>query len=166
VKDWFRRHSSFSHTETVSRHRLIWSLAITLAAASMTGCGGKYDASVKGLVTFDGKSLPRGTIKFSPKQGGPAAYGLIESDGSYSIMTGREKGLPSGQYTVTVVANEPSVPNSNPSLPPAPGKPITPEWFRDQATSPLKYAVKPGRNEINMDLTSTAPPGYKTAKQR
>ena len=148
------------------RRVLVGPLAIVAMVISLAGCGSKYDASVKGLITFDGKALPRGTVKFSPSQSGPAAYGMVESDGSYMIMTGREKGLPPGDYIVTVVANEPSTPNANPSLPPPPGKPITPQWFRDQAVSPLKYSVKPGKNEINMDLTSTPPPGYKVTKQR
>jgi hypothetical protein len=140
--------------------------ALVFIAASLTGCGSRYDASVKGAITLDGKPLPRGTVKFVPQGSGPAAYGSIDSDGSYSIMTGREKGLPIGDYIVTVVANEPSTQGSNPSLPPAPGKPITPQWFRDQAVSPLKYSVKPGKNEIDLDLTSTPPPGYKVTKQR
>lgn len=146
--------------------RVACAAGLIAAIGSMTGCGGRYDASVKGAITFDGKPLPRGTIKFVPDESGPAAYGMIESDGSYSIMTGREKGLPPGPYTVTVVANEPSVQGQNPSLPPAPGKPITPPWFRDQTKSPLKYTIKPGKNEINLDLTSTPPPGYKAAKQK
>ena len=60
-------------------------------------------------------------------------------------MTGREKGLPPGDYTVTVVANEASTQGTNPSLPPAPGKPITPPWFREQNVSPLKYIDQTGQ---------------------
>jgi hypothetical protein len=148
------------------RSKNIIRIVSVMATALLVGCGGKYDASVTGAITFDGKPLPRGTVKFAPQGSGPAAYGLVSEDGSYSIMTGRESGLPAGSYIVTVVANEPSVPGQNPSLPPAPGKPITPPWFRDQTKSPLKYVVKAGKNEINLDLTSTPPPGYKVTKQR
>lgn len=132
----------------------------------VVGCGGPYDASVSGIVTLDGSPLPRGTVKFDPDQQGPSGYGLIESDGSYSIMVGREYGLPSGSYTVTVVANEPSVPNKSPSLPPAPGKPITPAWYREAAHSPLKKTVESGSNEINLELTSTPPADWKPAGKR
>jgi hypothetical protein len=145
---------------------LAWAMTAMAAASSLVGCGSKYDASVTGAITFDGKPLPRGTVKFAPEGSGPAAYGLIGSDGTYTIMTGRERGLPVGPYIVTVVANEPSVPGPNPSLPPAPGKPITPPWLRDQTKSPLKYTVNSGKNQINLDLTSTPPPGYKVTKQR
>jgi len=144
-------------------------LAVAMLPASLlfiTGCGGPYDASVSGVATLDGSPLQRGTVKFDPDQAGPSGYGLIESDGSYSIMVGREYGLPSGSYTVTVVANEPSVPNKSPSLPPTPGKPITPAWYREPAQSPLKKTVESGSNEINLELTSTPPAGWKPAGKR
>jgi hypothetical protein len=110
--------------------------------------------------------LPGGTITFTPEQSGPSGYGLIESGGSYSIQIGQEEGLPAGPYVVTVVSNEASIPNANPSLPPAPGKPITPAWYRDPRHSPLKYTVESGDNEINLELTSQPPPGWNPRGQR
>jgi hypothetical protein len=76
-------------------------------------------------------------------------------------VTGREEELPSGEYVVTVVANQPSIPNANPSLPPAPGKPLTPAWYRSPDQSPLKYTVEPGSNEINLELDNKPPAGWK-----
>ena len=136
------------------------------ALLAVGGCGGAYDATVSGLVTLNSTPLPRGTVKFTPEQSGSSGYGLIDESGSYTIMTGREEGLPTGQYIVTVVANEPSVPSANPSAPPTPGKPITPVWYRDSAQSPLKYTVEPGKNEINLDLTKQPPTGWKPAGGR
>jgi hypothetical protein len=136
---------------------------VCVSLATFAGCGGAYDAAVSGVTTLDNKPLPAGTVKFNPEQSGPSGYGTIDSNGSYSIMTGREKGLPSGSYVVTVVANEPSVPNANKALPPAPGKPITPAWYRDASSSPLKYKVDRGRNTINLELTSQPPAGWKPA---
>jgi hypothetical protein len=133
--------------------------AVCLAVA-VTGCGGPYDAAVSGNVTLDGTSLPRGTVKFVPEQPAPTGYGLIGSDGSYEIMTGRERGLKSGSYVVTVVANEESTPNQNPSLPPIPGKPISPPWYRSDQTSTLRFTVEPGDNDVNLELTSQPPPGW------
>ena len=46
--------------------------------------------------------------RFIRSGGGPPAYAPIGSDGSYSIHTGREEGLPAGEYQVTVTANEAS----------------------------------------------------------
>jgi hypothetical protein len=128
--------------------------------AGASGCGGPYDAYVTGVVTLDGTPIPRGTVKFTPENSGPSGYGLIDGDGEYEIMTGREVGLQSGSYVVTVVANEESTPNANPSLPPKPGKAITPPWYRNQTQSPLHYTVEVGGNELNLELSTQPPPGY------
>lgn len=131
------------------------------------GCGGTYDATVTGAVTLDGQPLTRGTVKFIPDGASAPAYGLVGSDGGYSLMTGREEGIQSGAYTVTVVANAPSTPDpNNPSSPPMPGKPITPAWYRDAQSSPMKESVESGSNEINLALTSTPPPGWKPPPDR
>ena len=134
-------------------------LLVAVAMALASGCGGPYDASVSGVVKLDGSPVPRGTVKFIPEQPGPSGYGLIGSDGTYEVLTGREAGLKSGHYVVTVVVNQPSTPNKIPSLPPIPGKPITPAWYRDQSQSPLKYTVEPGSNEINLELSTKRPAG-------
>jgi hypothetical protein len=138
------------------------SSACALALAVISGCGGPYDASVSGLVTLDGGVVPRGTVAYQPIGSGPAAYGKIDGDGSYTIWTGREAGLPSGEYHVTVTANDPpAVPQTEKGGPPPPGKPITPVWYRSKETSGLKYTVEPGSNEINLELTSQPPAGWK-----
>ena len=136
------------------------------AIVCLSGCGGTYDAHVTGTVTLNSAPLSLGTIKFTPQQSGPSGYGLIQSDGSYEVMTGRESGLPSGDYVVTVVANEPSRANANPSMPPSPGKAITPPWYREPEHSPLKYTVTPGRNVFDIELTMTPPAGWNPRASR
>src|SRR5436190_20757491 len=115
-----------------------------IAVAMSSGCGSAYDSTVRGVAILNQTPLQSGEVTFIPQQSGPSGYGLIDSNGSYSIMTGRENGLPSGTYLVTVASNEASIPNKNPSAPPTPGKPITPAWYRDAAKSPLKFTVSPG----------------------
>jgi hypothetical protein len=125
------------------------------------GCGGPYDSTVQGVVRLDGVAVPRGTVAFNPVEGGPAAYARIESDGSYQVSTGREKGLPDGEYEVTVTSNERA---SNPQPtggPPPPGKAITPLWYRSKATSGLRFTVNPGENTIDLELSTTRPRGRK-----
>jgi hypothetical protein len=134
---------------------------------SAIGCGGTYDSSAHGLVTLDGKVIPRGLVAFHPLSAGPAAYAIINESGGYEVFTGREKGLPSGEYQVSVVANEaPAMAQTATGGAPPPGKPITPEWYRTKQTSGLKYTIKPGGNEINLELTSKPPAGWKSAGQR
>jgi hypothetical protein len=146
-------------TRSIKVYIVTPSLGMLIAFA---GCGGAYDSSVTGVVTLDGNVVPRGTVSYQPKAGGPAAYARIEGDGSYSVRTGREEGLPPGDYYVTVTANEPPTAQQTASGgPPPPGKPITPLWYRSRETSGLSYTVESGGNEINLELTSTPPAGWK-----
>ncbi len=132
---------------------------------AFTGCGGSFDSTAHGLVTLDGKAISRGMVSFHPLAGGPAVYGPINSDGSYFVHTGREDGLPSGEYAVSITSHEaPTAAESSKGGPPPPGKSITPAWYRMKETSGLKYTVKPGKNEINLDLKSQPPAGWKPGK--
>jgi hypothetical protein len=136
--------------------------AAACSALALTGCGGTYESAVSGVVKLDGNLIDRGTVSFAPQGAGAAAFGVIESDGRYALSTGREEGLPSGQYLVTVAANKPPASLRNKDGGPAAlGEPITPEWYRNPATSGLTYTVEPGDNEINIELNTTPPPGWK-----
>ena len=127
----------------------------------ITGCGGAYDSTVAGTVTLDGNTVPRGTVTFAPVKGGPAGYARIDG-GSYTVYTGREEGLPAGEYDVTVIANEAAAAQANANGgPPPPGKAITPAWYRSKDTSGLKFTVKPGSNTVDLPLSSTPPAGWK-----
>ncbi|WP_425400753.1 carboxypeptidase-like regulatory domain-containing protein [Aeoliella sp.] len=147
---------------------LRFSFAVTaIGLVATTGCGGKFDSTVQGKVTLDGEAVPQGTVSFLPTAGGPTAFARIDSSGTYEIRTGREAGLSPGDYLVAVVANEPApVSQTADGGPPPPGKPITPPWYRSQETSGLKFTVTPGKNEINLDLTSQPPEGWKPPRRR
>jgi len=141
--------------------------ALAALSAALVGCGGMYDSTVTGVVTLDGAPVPRGTVSFSPQASGSSAFGMIGPDGAYALRTGREEGLPPGQYVVTVAANEaPATAQSKDGGPPPMGKPITPEWYRNPATSGLAFEVASGRNTINIELKSTPPPGWKPPRAR
>ena len=132
------------------------------AAAGVAGCGGAYDATASGTVTLDGNIVPRGTVAFHPVAGGPAAYARIAENGGYVVRTGREEGLPPGEYFVTVAANEPpTVAQTAQGGPPPPGKPITPAWYASKDSSGLKVIVESGDNELNLELNSRPPAGWK-----
>jgi hypothetical protein len=130
-------------------------VAFATTVACTVGCGGPFDATLTGVVTLDSKVVPRGTVALHPTAGGPAAYAWIESDGTYTAKTGRAKGLPSGEYQVTVTANEPpAVQQTAQGGPPPPGKAITPPWYSSTETSGLSVTVQPGANEIDLELKS------------
>ncbi len=133
---------------------------------AFAGCGGAFDSTAHGIVTLDGNAVARGMVSFHPLAGGPAVYGSIASDGSYSVYTGREEGLPSGEYAVSITAHEaPTAAATSQGGPPPPGKAITPAWYRMKETSGLKYTVKPGKNEINLELKTQPPAGWKPGKK-
>lgn len=132
---------------------------------ALVGCGGPYDATVSGAVKFNGTTVPRGTVSFTPQGAGAPAYGQIGPDGTYLLRTGREEGLNSGSYSVAVAANEATPPNLKGGPPPM-GKTITPEWYRDPATSGLTFTVAPGDNTIDLELNATPPPGWKPPPDR
>jgi hypothetical protein len=147
--------------------KLNGSLAAVCLVVAFAGCGGTYDSTASGVVSLDGTVVPRGTVSFQPNAGGPASYAPIDENGAYSVRTGREEGLPSGDYAVTVTANEP--PASAQSAgggPPPPGKAITPPWYRVKTTSGLNFTVEPGDNEINLELTSQPPAGWNPRGRR
>ncbi|TWT86660.1 hypothetical protein Mal64_34890 [Pseudobythopirellula maris] len=133
---------------------------VALLALMTAGCGGPYDATVYGAVTLDGQPLPSGTVSFFPTSDGPTAYSRIDDSGMYQIRTGREKGLPPGEYAVTVVAREkPTVDQSNSGGPPPAGRMLTPQRYRNRDQSGLVYTVEPGANQIDLELTSQPPAG-------
>ena len=115
----------FPHRPIGEHLATLGALAVfSLGFVVIAGCGGAYDSSAHGVVTLDGKVVPRGTVSFHPVAGGPAAYAMIGDDGSYSIRTGRQEGLPSGDYLVSVTANEAAaVAQTDKGGPPPPGKP-------------------------------------------
>ena len=137
-----------------------------LAVVMLAGCGSPYDAEVTGIVTLDSVPLPSGVVSFAPQGPGAMANGQIGSDGKYQLWTGREEGLASGHYVITVIATESTGDRGKNGGPPPMGKLITPAWYQDPATSGLSYTVKPGDNEIELKLFKTPPPGYKPPAPR
>jgi hypothetical protein len=138
-----------------------------LAIALLIGCGGSKEATVQGAVTLDGSPITTGTIVFIPVAGGTQVYGAIENSGNYELFTGQERGLLPGEYVATVVAREKPANNVTEQGGPAPpGKAITPRWYAAKETSGLSFTVVPGANEINLELTSQPPAGWKESGRR
>lgn len=135
--------------------------------SALVGCGGTFDASVEGIVTLDGNVVSTGAISFVPADGGPQAYAVIKENGSYELFTGREAGLPSGEYNVSIVSRKPpKATHSDLGGPAPPGEPITPRWYASLMTSGLTFEVEPGSNDINLELSSTPPPGWQDPARR
>ena len=85
------------------------SLLTTVVVASLvvitSGCTGDTNGAsfnITGTVTYDGKPVPAGYIKFIPKAGGATGFARI-TDGKYTTASGAKKrGIEAGDYTITV----------------------------------------------------------------
>lgn len=121
-------------------------LGATAATAGFVGCGpkgpGRYD--VKGMVTFHGKPVPSGTIRFEPDatkgNGGPIGYAMI-IDGRYTTSEQGSKGSLKGPLVAVV--------NGGPA--PDPEVEFQREWFNDYRTT-LTLDPKVGVTVFDIDI--------------
>jgi hypothetical protein len=154
-------------------------LGLLLLLPLLTGCGaGKV--KIKGQVTYDGKPLPGGFVKFFPENSNlPAVQADLDEQGNY------EAELPIGEVTIAVdnLNLMPPPPDEGPKgLPlsnedikrlgmdksrkapekPAPNQggkhyvPIPPHYAKPE-TSGLTYKVESGSETLNIPLQKPAP---------
>ena len=150
----------------------LFAAPLILASAS-AGCAGKKPVSVDGVVTLDGKPVPRAAVTFAPEGGGRPAVGVTGTDGSFELTTFTPgDGAPPGEYRVTVTggSNDPGPAElSDPAQmkklyleltlhkgkrsAPKP-KPIIPAAYGDAQSSPLRCRV-PTDGTVYLKLKST-----------
>jgi hypothetical protein len=137
------------------RRQKLFNFGGVLLMIALTGCGGSgMESEVSGQVKLDGQAVGPGAVVFAPIEGNSnPADGAIQLDGSYFLKTSREVGLNAGTYKVSVsVFDQPEVKPGERSMVPAKLK--TPQRYSDIQTSGLEYTVEPGKNEIDIELTS------------
>lgn len=129
-----------------------WGAVVALLIGILPlGCGQSSEATVQGMVTFEGKPLSSGMVTFHPAGGvGAQSFSPIQANGNYDIHTGKHHGLVAGPYIVTVVAREPITPELAASM--GMPKAITPARYSDPATSDLRCTVNPGSNRLDFGL--------------
>lgn len=142
-------------------------LSFGLIALAAVGCGqGGGDATVEGKVTIDGFPLESGSVVFisagSKKMS--AASGAIDELGNYKLVIGRGSELDSGEYLAQVKAVGPSTEREG-GGPPLPGPLLTPAKYAKAETSGLRYRLRPGKNVIDIALTSDAEPEADAAEE-
>ena len=129
----------------------------TILAGLLAGCGPGDDVHpatvpVQGKVTYQGQPVPKGTITFQPATG-QAAVGEIQTDGTYSLSTFKQKdGAIPGAHKVTIVAN-----TGDPTkMPSSPGyvvpKDLVPKKYSSVLTSGLEATVSDGKRDFNFEL--------------
>ena len=122
------------------QYRLSFWAVVALAAMAAAGCGGSSLDSVSGKVILGDKPLTKGNVSFHRVGGGAMGTAVIQSDGSFTVKTGRQDGLAPGDYQIAVSAHgpmpAPTRENSEP-IPPL----ITPAKYSKPGTSGLKCTV-------------------------
>ena len=119
---------------------------------TMVGCGGDGQATVRGKVTLNSQPLTSGQVVFHPTSSLPTAIGHIQSDGSYSLSTGRQPGIAPGEYVVTVQSREPTIEPKDNSAGPQTGALLTPAEYGSEETTPLKFVVEAGSNRFDISI--------------
>lgn len=79
---------------------------LLLAALVISGCGAGEPAvyPVTGVVQFrGGKPLTAGLLEFAPLDGGPAARGKLNPDGTFTVSTGDRPGAVAGKHRIVVL---------------------------------------------------------------
>src|SRR5687767_2313247 len=78
---------------------------LVLLCVALAGCSADNSCSVSGQVTFDGKPLPEGNIKFDPAGESQGAAGAAKiQEGRYEIPL--DAGMLAGKFLVSVTANK------------------------------------------------------------
>ncbi len=117
--------------------------------------------AVQGQVTFAGKPVTDGTIRFENVTGGISLNADLGPDGSYQLRSHEGVGLPPGTYQVAVVPRVAPAPEAGQFVGVAPpGSTPPPEFldippkFRDVTTSGLTAKIAVGENPpFNFDLS-------------
>ncbi len=129
----------------------------------LSGCSDSGLTPVRGKVTFDGKPLPTGSIRFFPAEGGRPAVGQIATDGTYELSTTEPgDGAKPGQYKVAVESIESTQTGPAPTsleqemeLGGTGRTSVTyllPPEYSSHKSSGLTATVDAGDNTINFDL--------------
>ena len=116
--------------------------------APLWGCGIAGSATpatlipVKGKVTYKGKPVTKGLVKFEPDGYGRKASGQLQSDGSFVLTTDKEgDGVVAGHHKVSITGTGDR-----------PGKELVPKKYTQRAGSKLEADVDAEHTEFSFDL--------------
>lgn len=105
-------HEQFSRPKSAGRRQAVcrpWMIAV-VALAIVGGCSGKPSlVEVSGSVMADGRPTEGATIMFFPENSSArfVSTGQVGPDGSYTLTTDLQPGIPLGKYQVTVIWPDP-----------------------------------------------------------
>jgi hypothetical protein len=139
----------------ICRKKTLIAAALAAFVLGLSGCGGAREKlwPVSGKVTFRGKPVAAGTIRFSNPQSGIDMTARFNSDGVYEVVMAHGAGLPEGTYQVAIMPPRVNIPVGPTSPPPKPPVCLDiPERYRVPSTSLLTLTVKPDHNRFDVDM--------------
>ena len=135
---------------------VLWCLGVlAVIGFALSGCGGgsrEGSQPVSGKVTFQGKPVSAGTIRFSNPQAAIDMTADLRPDGTYEVITDRGAGLPEGTYQVAIMPPRIDIPVGIGRLPKAPECRDIPTKYRQPSTSGLTLTVKPDVKSFDVDM--------------
>ena len=139
-------------------------LLVALIGGLMVGCGGKDGAgSITGKVTFEGKPVTVGTVRFSGHHSGAASQNNLDEEGAYSLVI-PDSGLPAGDYTVTIAPVISYKSGEHGMQTVYQGQESIPVQYHKPKNSPLKATLADGNNTFDFDMVQ--PKKTKKKKKR
>lgn len=127
---------------------LIRCLLTVTCCAAVSGCGSSGGGTlpdlipVKGKVTYKGKPVGKGVVRFEPDGVGREASGTIQSDGTFVLTTNKEgDGVVAGHHRVSIAGTGPT-----------PARELIPKQYTQASTSRLEVDVDTQHTEFPLDL--------------
>jgi hypothetical protein len=132
---------------TINPPKLIILIIIGLALTANLGCESTDMTPptlipVKGKVTYKGKPLTKGIVRFSADGYGRDAGGQLKEDGTYELTTFKPgDGVTKGNHRVFITEVEPAL-----------AKDKVMKKYSSPVSSKLEVEVSPEKTEFNFDL--------------
>jgi hypothetical protein len=142
-------------TQSSKALRVSWCLdALAVMGLMLSGCGGPHEKSwpTSGRVTFQGKPVAAGVIRFSNPQAGIDITAELGPDGVYKAVRAQGAGLPEGTYQVAVMPPVVHHPVGVERISKPPECRNIPAKYRQPSTSGLTLKVKPDVNPFDVDM--------------
>jgi hypothetical protein len=128
-------------------------LAAALAALCFGCQRGEVCGRIAGKVTLQGKPVSAGRVYFRNTEKGICMGARLQEDGSYEVLTNQGRGLPLGDYQVSVTPPPRTASLSEKGFVESAKLDVAiPPKYRDGKTSGLTLTVKEGENVLNIDM--------------
>jgi hypothetical protein len=127
---------------------------LALIVFFLSGCGRTHETlyPVVGRVTFQGRPVAAGIIRFSNPKIGIDTLADLRPDGTYEVVRAHGPGLPAGKYRVAILPPRVDMPLGATRPPPSPECSNIPNKYRDPTTSGLTHTVTPDNKDFDVNM--------------